>query len=130
MPETTAGGRRGLLDSLTILAGTLVAIVHTRLDLLSADLEEERIHLVSLLLLSLVVLLCLGVGVVLVVILLVIMFWDTHRLLSLGVIAGIFLAFGAVTWMLALKQARSKPRLFAASLSELSKDRQQLISRS
>ena len=63
-------------------------------------------------------------------ILLIIMFWDTHRLLSLGVVAGIFLACGMLAWVVAVRKARSKPRLFAASLSELSKDRQELISRS
>ena len=118
-----------MFDSLTVLAGTLVAIVHTRLDLLSADLEEDRAHLLSLLVLSLVALFCLGVGVVLVMILLVITFWDTHRLLSLGVIAGFFLALGGLAWVVALRKAKSKSRLFAASLSELSKDRQQLASR-
>jgi uncharacterized membrane protein YqjE len=130
VPDTTTGGSRGLFESVTILAGTLVAILHTRLDLLSTDMEEERAHLFSLLVFTLVALLCLCIGVVLVAILLVIMFWDSHRLLSIGVIAGFFLAFGVVTWIVALHKARSKPRLFAASLSELSKDRQQLISRS
>lgn len=130
MSEPTSGGNRGLFESLTMLAGTLVAIVQTRLDLLSADLEEDRAHLFALLLLSLVALLCVGVGVVLAMILLVIAFWDTHRLLALAVISGLFLACGLMAWLVALRKARSKPRLFAASLSELSKDRQQLTSRS
>lgn len=130
MSGTSTGESRGLFESLTILAGTLVAIVQTRLDLLSADLEEDRAHLISQLVLSLVALLCLGVGVVLVMILLVIAFWDTHRLLALGVIAGFFLASGTVAWVFALRKGRSKPRLFTGSLSELSKDRQQLGPRS
>jgi uncharacterized membrane protein YqjE len=45
-----------------MLAATLVAIAHTRLDLLSTDLEEERAHLFSLLVLALAALSCLGVG--------------------------------------------------------------------
>jgi uncharacterized membrane protein YqjE len=130
MPERTPVGSKGLLESLTILAGTLVAIAHTRLDLLSADLEEERAHLFSLLVLTLAALLCLGIGVVLVAILLVVAFWDTHRLLALGALAGFFLVIGMGVWAFALHKARTKPRLFAASLSELFKDRQQLTSRS
>jgi uncharacterized membrane protein YqjE len=130
MAERTTGGSKGLLESLTILAGTLVAIAHTRLDLLSADLEEERAHLFSLLVLTLVALLCFGIGVVLVTILLVVAFWDTHRLLVLGVLAGFFLVVGMAVLAFAMHKARTKPRLFAASLSELFKDRQQLISRS
>jgi len=128
MTERIPGGSRGLLDSLTTLAATLVAMAHTRLDLLSADLDEEREHLLSLLVLSLVALFCLGVGVVLVTILLVVAFWDTHRLLALGSLACFFLAVGMAAWMFAMHKARTKPRIFAASLSELLKDRQQLVS--
>jgi len=130
MSERTPGGSKGLLESLTILAGTLVAIAHTRLDLLSVDLEEERAHLLSLLVLTLAALFCLGIGVVLATILLVVAFWDTHRLLALGALAGFYLVIGIGVWAFALHKARTKPRLFAASLSELFKDRQQLTSRS
>lgn len=130
MTEKTPGGSKGLLESLATLAATLVAIAHTRLDLLSADLEEDRERLLSILVLTLVALFCLGVGVVLATILLVVVFWDTHRILALSGLAGFFLAVGVAAWMFAMHKARTKPRLFAASLSELLKDRQQLVSRS
>lgn len=129
MTEKTSGGSKGLLESLTTLAATLVTIVQTRLELLSADLEENREHLMSLLVLTLTALFCLAVGVVLATILLVVAFWDTHRLLVLGLFAGFFLAVGIAAWMFAMHKARTKPRVFAASLSELFKDRQQLVSR-
>jgi uncharacterized membrane protein YqjE len=130
MSDTTPGVSKGLLESLTALVATLVALAHTRLDLLSNDLEEERAHMFSLVALALVALFCLGVGVLLTTLLLVVAFWDSHRLLVLGLLAGGFLALGAAIWLNALRQLRTKPRLFAASLAELSKDRQQLTSRS
>lgn len=126
MPDTLPGASRGLIESLKALAGTLVAIAHTRLDLLASDLEEERAHLLSLLVLTLVGLFLLGVGVVLAAMLLVAAFWDTHRLLVLGLLAGAFLTAGIAAWAMAVSKARTKPKLFAASLSELRKDRQQL----
>lgn len=129
MSDKTPGESRGLLESLSTLAATLVAIVHTRLDLLSADVEEDRAHVLSLLVLALAALFFIGVGVVLAAILLVVAFWDSHRLLALGSLAGFFLAAGVGAWAYALHKARTKPRLFAASLSELLKDRQQLVSR-
>lgn len=128
MAEKNPSGSKGLLESLTALAGTLVAIVHTRLDLLSIDLEEEREHMLSLLLLALVALFCLGVGVVLVTILLVAIFWDTYRILVLGTLAGCYLVAGMAAFWFVIHKARTKPRLFATSLSELLKDRQQLDS--
>ena len=130
MSDQTPGESRGLLESLSTLAATLVAIAHTRLDLLSADVEEDRAHVLSLLVLALAALFFIGVGVVLAAILLVVAFWDSHRLLALGSLAGFFLAAGVGAWAYALHKARTKPRLFAASLSELLKDRQQLVSRS
>lgn len=130
MSEQTPGERKGLFESLTAFAATLVAVVRTRLDLLSLDLEEERAHLSAQLVLALTALFCLGVGVVLTTILLVVVFWDTHRLLVLGTLAGLFLAAGAAAWGYAVHKARTKPRPFAASLAELSKDRQRLVSRS
>ena len=129
MSDKTPAESPGLLESLSTLAATLVAIAHTRLDLLSADVEEGRAHVLSLLVLALAALFFIGVGVVLAAILLVVAFWDSHRLLALGSIAGLFLAVGVGAWAYALHKARTKPRLFAASLSELLKDRQQLVSR-
>ena len=126
MSDNTSNGSKGLLDSLTVLAGSLVSIAHTRLELLSIDLEEDRIHLLSVVLLSLAALFSLVVGVVLVAILLVVIFWESHRLLVLGSLAVFFLVTGLVACGFALRKAKTKPRLFTASLLELFKDSQQL----
>ena len=126
MTEKTSS--RGLFDSLTNLLATLVAIVHTRLELLSTELEEDREHLLSLLTTMLSALFCLGVGTVLAVILLVVAFWDTHRLLVLVSLTGLFLVVGLTLWMVAMHKARTKPRVFASSLLELLKDQQKITS--
>jgi len=116
----------GLLASIKNLTATLIDIVHTRLDLLCTDMEEERQRLVSLLAMAFVSLFCLCVGVVLLAIFIVVMFWDTHRLLVLGLLTGIFMISGVVLWSLAMHSLKTMPRLFAASLAELSKDREQI----
>jgi uncharacterized membrane protein YqjE len=128
MPQGTAAPPRSLLGSLGDLAATLVAMAHTRLDLLSTDLEEDRQHLLSLTITSLGAIFFLGIGVVLSALLLVMLFWDTHRILILGALAVAFLAAGVAAARQAKRLARTKPRLFASSLSELFKDRQQLVS--
>jgi uncharacterized membrane protein YqjE len=130
MSDDAPAVSKGLFQSLTNFAATLVAIAHTRLDLLSTDLEEERAHVFSLLTLGLAALFFIGIGVVLTTILFVVAFWDTHRILVLVLLAGFFLAAGCVAGGVAIRKARTKPKLFSASLSELYKDRQQLGSRS
>lgn len=122
-----AGQRGGLFDSLRTLAGTLLAIGRTRLELLSTELEEERLRLSSMLLWALIALFCAGVGVVLVTLFFVVLLWDTSRLLALGIPALLFLLGAALSWRVVLAKTRTKPGLFSASLAELSKDREQLI---
>jgi uncharacterized membrane protein YqjE len=126
MAEASHAATGGLFESLKTLSSCLVGIVHTRLELLSTDIAEEREHLVLLLVMALVALFCLGVGIVLLVILNAVAFWESHRLMALGGLTGIFLAAGAGAGWLAVHKARTRPRLFETSLAELSKDRQRL----
>lgn len=129
MPENAPDESRGLFESLSLFAATVVATAHTRLELLSVDLEEEREHLLSIMLLALAAVFLFGIGVVLMSILLVVIFWETHRLLVLSALAVIFLLVGIGVGLLAMHKVRTKPRLFSSSLSELDKDQQQLSSR-
>jgi len=124
------GRRGGLFDSLKVLTATLLAIAHTRLELLSTELEEQWIWLSSMLVWALVGLFCAGLGVVLATLFFVLALWDTHRLLALGIPAILFLLGAALAWLVVRGKARAKPRLFAASLTELSKDHKELTPRS
>jgi uncharacterized membrane protein YqjE len=124
--ETHSAGE-GLFSSLKNLTATLVAIVHTRLDLLSTDLEEGRERLIAILVMSFVSLFCLCVGIVLLAILIVVAFWETHRLLVLCMLTGVFLFSGGILCVFAIRALKAMPRVFAASLAELSKDQQQLL---
>jgi uncharacterized membrane protein YqjE len=118
----------GLLASLKTMTLTLVDVVQTRLELLSTDVAEERTRLTTIMISAMVALFCIGVGVVLLAILIVVMFWDTHRLMALGLLTAAFLASGAGLWCVAMHKLRNKPRLFDASISELARDRDHLSS--
>lgn len=128
MAEESHAASGGLFESLKTLSVSLISIVQTRLELLSTDVAEEREQLTSFLVLVLVALGCLGVGVVLLAILIVVAFWETHRLLALAGLTGLFLTAGIGLGWYAMHRVRTKPRLFEASLAELSKDRQHLRS--
>lgn len=117
-----------MFDSVKELAATLLAMAQTRLELFSIELEEHRMWLSSVLVWTLVALFCAGVGVLLLTLILVIAFWDTHRLLALAVPAALFLLGAALSWLVVLGKARAKGPLFAASIEELSKDRKELAS--
>lgn len=118
----------GLFESLKTLSAGVVAMAHTRLELLSTDIAEARDHLITRVVLGQLALLFVGVGMLLLALLIVGAFWP-HRLLALGVLGGLFVAMGAATAWFAAHKMRTGPRLFEASLGELSKDRQHLDAR-
>ncbi len=126
MAEETNIAGEGLLSSLKNLTSTLVALVYTRLDLLSTDLEEGRERLISLLVSVFLSLFCLCFGVVLLAILIVVAFWDTYRLFALSALTGIFLLTGIVLCVKAIHALKSMPRMFEASMAELIKDQQHI----
>ncbi len=126
MADESQAASGGLFESLKTLSVSLVGMVHTRLELLSNDVAEEREQLTSFLLLILVALGCMGVGIVLLATLVVVVFWETHRLVALAGLTGLFLMAGVGLGWYAMHRVRTKPRLFEASLTELSKDRQHL----
>lgn len=126
MTDKASTSSISLFESLKALTATLVTIVHTRLELLSTDLEEDRERLMSLVMLSLIALFSLLIGAVLVTITLVVVFWDSYRVLALASISGVFIIVGAGTWIAAVRQAKKKPKMFVASLLELVKDRKHL----
>lgn len=127
--DSVSGRPIGLFGSLKTLATTLLGIGCTRLELLSNEIEEQRVWLSSILLWTLITLFCAAVGIVLVTIFLVVVFWDTHRLLTLFILAFLFLLGAIFSSRVTLGKARAKPKLFSTSLAELSKDREQLVPR-
>ena len=111
-----------IVDSLARLAATLLETVHTRLELVSVEIEEEMARYSSYLLRVVVALFCAGISVLLAILLIVVIFWDSHReavLLGLiAVFAGVALYLG---WWLR-ESMRNKPRLLGYTLDELKRD--------
>ena len=120
------GAGAGMLVSLRKLVATLVAMVQTRLELISAEAEEEIVRLTRLWLLAAAALFLFTLCVVGASLFLVVLFWESHRLLVVGMLTLIYGAAGLAVALFARREALSKPRLFASSLAELAKDREQL----
>jgi uncharacterized membrane protein YqjE len=117
-----AGRSEGLLDSLRNLARTFLAIVQIRIEIFASEIDEERTRLARIALLAAAAAFCLGLAVILLVFFLVVLFWDTDRLLAIGVLAGGF-AVGGIAACLGLRTAISKrPKFLSATLAELRKD--------
>jgi uncharacterized membrane protein YqjE len=116
----------GVFDSAKALLATLIAIVHNRLELLSTELQEEVGRVALMLLWGAAALFFVFLGIASVALLILIAFWDDHRLLVAGLLAVLFVVLALVTGFAARNQIAAKPRPFDASLNELAKDREQL----
>lgn len=109
------------------LVGSLLALLQTRIELISTEIEEEWLRIAALVMIGLAALFCVGMAIILLVALIVAAFWDSYRLLAIGFLAGAFFIAGFVFWRSFLMRYQAKPRLFSASLDELRKD-QALVS--
>lgn len=126
MPPGGEGGGSGLLASARRLLATGVGMLQTRLELLSTEAEEHVVRLSRLWLLGTCALLLVMLGLLVATVFVLLLFWDTHRLLAAGLLALGYLAGGLGIAAHVRKEARAQPRLFASSLAELAKDRDRL----
>jgi len=125
MTEET-GRAEGLFESLRSLARTFVALVQTRIEIFASEIDEERTRLARIAVLAAIAALCIALAVILLVFFLVVLFWDTDRLLAIGALAAIF-AVGGIAACLGLRAAVSqRPKFLSATLAELRKDRTKL----
>jgi uncharacterized membrane protein YqjE len=125
-PEAGEPRSPGLLDSAARFARTAVGLARTRLEILATEVEEERIRVTQLALLVAAIVFCLQVALVLAVVLVVVLLWDSHRVLTLGLLGALFL-IGAVAAAARLRfLLRTRPRIFASTIAELSKDEERL----
>jgi uncharacterized membrane protein YqjE len=116
----------GLVDSLSRLGRSALALLRTRLEILGSEIEEERIRFAGLALAVAAIAFCLQMAVLLFVAFLVVLLWDTHRLASLGAFAAFFLVAGVVGIFVLKRRLARRPKLFASSLGELMKDEERL----
>ncbi len=123
-----AGRKGGLLSSLRCLTSTLIEVLYTRVELFAVELDEERRRITRALWLAAVGAFCLSLGILLAVLFLVVLFWDTHRLLVLGILAFGFLAAGIAALLTFRVRLAERTRLFSQTLEELRRDRDRLDS--
>ena len=116
----------GLLASLRKLGSTLVAILHTRFELFAKELERERIRVMRLLLIGVVALFFFCLGMLTLTLFVIVIFWDTHRLIAIGAVTAVYLGIAAGLALYAKGEAGRGARPFASTIAEFRKDRERL----
>jgi uncharacterized membrane protein YqjE len=117
--------RGGAFSAVRDIATTLLASGKTRLELLSNEIEIERLRAIETILVVFAMTFCFGLGILLVVTLLVTLYWE-QRLAVLGGCALVFFALGGALLARFRRRLHRPERIFAASVAELEQDLRQM----
>jgi len=116
-----------MLGSVRELARTLLSFAETRARLAATELEEQAVRLAEIIVWVAVALFLLGVALLFLAVVIVLLFWDSNRLLAAGLVAALFLGSGGTAALIARSRMRERPKFLAATLAELELDRERII---
>lgn len=119
----------GLLQSLSRFSGTLLGVLHTRMELLRTELQEEVQHTAKLAIWLFVAAFAGLMALFLAALAVIFAFWETHRVLTSIVMVCMFAIIAIAAALVARHRLRTKPPMLDATLAELAKDRDQLRAR-
>jgi uncharacterized membrane protein YqjE len=115
-----------MLGPVREFARTLLSFVLTRTRLAATELEEQALRLIEIMVWLAVALFFIGVAIVFTALLVVLLFWDSNRLLAAGLLAALFVSVGAGAVLISRRLLRERPKFLAATLAELERDRDTL----
>jgi uncharacterized membrane protein YqjE len=121
-PDSPGAPAPGLLGSARRLLRTSLGLLATRLQILGTEVEEEQVRFSELVLLLAAIVFCFFTAVLLAVVFVVVLFWETHRLATLGVFTTVFFAAGIVGLVMLQRRRQRRTKLFAGTLGEIAKD--------
>ena len=112
----------GLLASLRRMLATAAELGHTRLELASVELAAELQHVQNTLLWSIAAMFSGAIALLLLALTVLVVFWETHRLLAAFAITAFFAIFAVGATLLVRQRIRTRPQLLSATIEELKRD--------
>ncbi|MCE0521332.1 MAG: phage holin family protein [Methylacidiphilales bacterium] len=127
VPEGIGPGSPGLFASLRSFWSVLLAILYTRLDLVTAELQDEAVWGIRVIVAGLISLICLASAFFWAMFFVLALFWDTeYRLWVLGGIFGIYFILGVVLFFIARNMVVGRPKFLSQTIAELRRDVEEL----
>jgi uncharacterized membrane protein YqjE len=115
-----------MLGPVRDFARTLLSFVLTRTRLAATELEEQALCLIEIVVWIAVALFFLGIAIVFAALVVVLLFWDSNRLLAAGLLTALFVSVGAGAALISRRLLRERPKFLGATLAELERDRETL----
>jgi uncharacterized membrane protein YqjE len=120
---TGSGAGPSLFASVRSFWSVLVAILYTRLDLVTAELEDEATRGLKLILFALVSVLCLFAAFFFAMFLIIAAAWGTpYQYWVIGAIFGLYFIVGIVLFYVVWDMIKNRPRFLSQTLTELRRD--------
>ena len=116
----------GLLNSAQNFLNLGLRLLHTRIQIVATEFEEERERIKMLVLYGVLALVFISLGLITLTLFVTLWLWELYGVQALGIIGLILLGTGIAIALRARHHERCRPRLFATTLTELGKDRQTL----
>ena len=129
LPQEQQQSTAGLFQSFSNFAATLIAIGHTRLQLLTTELQEEVRQVGGILLWAFVAAFTALLGLFLGALVFIFAFWDTHRIAASLAMIAMFVGIAIFAALVLRKKLREKSPMLDDTLAELAKDRDNLRAR-
>jgi uncharacterized membrane protein YqjE len=104
------------------IGATLVAMVHTRLELAAVEAQEEARRMLGYLAWTMMAVIFAAGAAMLAALFVILIFWDSYRLLAVGGMAVLFALAGLVILARVRASFDARPAMFAATLGELRND--------
>jgi uncharacterized membrane protein YqjE len=109
--------------------GTFIGIVHTRLELLTTELQEEIRDVGAIMIWAFIAAFAAMMTLFLAALAVIFVFWDTHRVAAALAMVALFIVLGLVAGLILRNKLRTKSPLLDDTLAELAKDRDHLRAR-
>lgn len=116
----------GFFDSLRTLAGSVLDLLHVRIELFSVEWQEEQERGKKVVVLAVAGAMLLALGLLLLTFFIIVLFWDSYRLLSIAIVTALYLGGGAICLWCVRTRLQNRPPPFAGSLNEFVEDLKQL----
>ena len=129
MSDGTSSQQPGLLSSAQRMLNLVLRMLQTRIQIVATELEEERERIKALVVYGVFALVFISLGIIMLTLFVTLWLWELYGVQALGIVGLIFLGAGIAIALRARSNERTRPRMFATTLSELDKDRQNLHGR-
>ena len=111
-----------LFRSIANLAATFVAIAHTRIELLTTELQQEMHRVAAIMVWTVIAVFAAGIGLFMAALMIVFIFWDTHRVLASVLVTSGFFVIVACALIVLRTKIKNRPPILEGTLAELASD--------